>query len=336
MKNDLNMKGAWFVYDGDCPLCSSAAHAIRIKAKFGSLHLVNAREETEHPLLSQINDRKISLDEGMIIYADGTFHHGKQALKFMARQGAPKTAFSIFCKGLFWSDTLSSLTYPWMRGVRNYLLRRKKANQIDNLNSKEDPFFKPIFGGDWKQLPPVLKKHYAARPYRAETTLAIGTLDVMCRGPFKYLSGLFKIMGGVPPYNEKNVPATVRFYCQGQVPAFYFDREFKFKVSPAYSFKSRMMPLPNGDLVEVMRFGLGWRLNYSWEEERVRLNHRGYSFYVFGHHIPLPLTHILGKGYGEEWAIDENRFEMKAMLIHPIWGKLYEYTGQFEMMDKPP
>ncbi len=48
MKNDLNTKGTWFVSGGECPLCSSAAHAIRIKAKFDSLHLINAREETEH------------------------------------------------------------------------------------------------------------------------------------------------------------------------------------------------------------------------------------------------------------------------------------------------
>ncbi len=329
-----NGSGAWFVYDGDCPLCSSTAHALRIRRDFDSLHLINARHEADHPLIREITRRRLSLDEGMIIYANGVFYHGKSALKFMARYGDGRRPFSLFLKSLFWSDPLAALTYPWMRGTRNWLLRRRGADQIDNLGRSQEPFFKPIFGGDWDILPPVFKKHYNVRPFSEDTLLTTGTLDVMCRGIFKWFRPIFRFLRGVPPGNEKDVPVQVRFYCSGQVPAFYFDRHFDFKSQPPYRFLSGMKVLPGGDLVEVMGFGLGWRLQYAWEGDRVRLKHRGYMLSLFGHFIPLPLTWLMGEGYGEEWAIDDNHFGMKAILTHPLWGLLYEYTGTFKMTDK--
>lgn len=137
--SDDDKTGAWFVYDGECPLCNSAAQAFRMKREYGSIHLVDARKSADDPLIQEINKRGLDLDEGMVIYARGRFFYGKSALKFMAQYGDSRNVFMVFCKSLFWSDTISSLTYPWMRSVRNWLLRRQGIGQIDNLNSKNTP-----------------------------------------------------------------------------------------------------------------------------------------------------------------------------------------------------
>ena len=60
-------EGVWFVYDGDCPICTHAAHALKIKETYGSLHLLNAREKQSHPLIDEINKQCLDLDEGMVI-----------------------------------------------------------------------------------------------------------------------------------------------------------------------------------------------------------------------------------------------------------------------------
>ncbi|MCD8566648.1 MAG: DUF393 domain-containing protein, partial [Alphaproteobacteria bacterium] len=73
--------GVWFIYDGECPLCRSAAHALRIRKDYGALHLINAREAQNDPLVQEVNQRGLDLDEGMAIYADG---------RFLSRQGCPK------------------------------------------------------------------------------------------------------------------------------------------------------------------------------------------------------------------------------------------------------
>lgn len=129
--------GAWFVYDGECPLCNSAAHAFRIKQEHGSIHLIDARICAADPLIDAINERGLDLDEGMIIYAHGQFYHGKDALKFMAQYGDSQNVFMVLCKSLFWSNAISSLTYPGMRAVRNWLLRRRGIGPIDNLKNEK-------------------------------------------------------------------------------------------------------------------------------------------------------------------------------------------------------
>lgn len=333
MNNPAEKEGVWFVYDGECPMCTSAAHALRIKKDYGAIHLINARDATDEPLVKDINKRGFDLDEGMVIYASGRFYHGKDALKFMARYGDAGNLFTAFCKSLFWSEAISSLTYPWMRGTRNWLLRRKKAERIDNLKLKDIPTFKFIFGAAWESLPPVMKKHYANRPYTDDVTVVEGTLDVMCKQPLKLLAPVMRLMGQIPARNEQDVPVTVRFQSDKNTKAFHFNRVFNFQNGKPYAFRSRMLQIKENEVVEMMRFGLGWKMLYLWDGEKVILQHKGYVLRLFGHFIPVPLTMLMGKGYAEESVVDDDSFDMVTHITHPWWGKIYEYKGRFKIVE---
>ena len=323
--------GVWFIYDGDCPICNYAAEALRIKQVYGTLHTINAREASDDPLIEEINRLGLDLDEGMVIYASDQFFHGKDALKFIAQYGANKNLFMNFFKGLFWSDGLSSLMYPWLRGARNWLLKRKNVHRIDNLKLKNEPIFKSIFGDKWENLPPVMKRHYSNRPYTQDLTTVNGVLDVICRPPLLYLSPLMKLLGQIPTFNETNVPVTVHFQSDLNSKSFYFNRIFKFAKGKPYKFQSRMLQIEGNQVIEFMRFGLGWKLQYEWDGEKVILSHKGYALQFFGHLIPLPLTILMGAGYAEEHPVDDNTFDMQTHITHPWWGKIYEYKGRFEV-----
>jgi predicted DCC family thiol-disulfide oxidoreductase YuxK len=325
--------GVWFVYDGECPICNHAAEALRIKEDYGTLHTINARDVNADPLMDEINRRGLDLDEGMVIYTNGQFFHGKDALKFMAQYGEHKNIFMAVFKGLFWSDLLSRLMYPWLRGARNWLLRRKNIHRIDNLGLKNEPIFKSIFGDQWDDLPPVMKKHYTNRPYTQDTTTVRGVLDVMCKPPLLYLSPLMKLLGQIPIRNEANVPVTVHFQSDVNSRSFYFNRIFNFANSKPYPFQSRMLQIHGDEVIEIMRFGLGWKLQYAWDGEKVILSHKGYALQLFGHLIPLPLTMLMGAGYAEEHPVDDNTFDMQTHITHPWWGKIYEYKGRFEVSE---
>lgn len=331
MSNSAKKDGVWFIYDGECPLCTNAAHALRIKQKYGSLHLINARETTNDDLVKEATERGYDLDEGMVIYYEGHFYHGNDALTFMARHGSVQNAFTIFCKSLFWSDRISRLTYPWMRGTRNRLLRSRKIGRIDNLNCKEIPIFKPIFGETWDGLPPVIKKHYANRPYTNDKVTVKGQLDVSCAKHMQLLAPVFWLLGTVPPINEKSVPVTVHFESRPDTKEFCFNRIFHFKGRKPYEFRSRMVQVKDNEVIEVMRFGISWRMNYLWEDDKVILRHKGYALKAFGHFIPLPITFLLGRGDAEEWSVDDNNFDMRATITHPLLGQIYEYKGQFRI-----
>ena len=199
------------------------------------------------------------------------------------------------------------------------------------MNIKSEPTFKSIFGPSWDDLPPVMKKHYANRPYTDDLTIVEGTLDVMCRGPMRALSPLMKLMGQVPTHNEKNVPVTVKFQSERDTKAFAFNRIFNFRYAQPYTFYSRMMQIQENEVIEIMRFGLGWKMLYSWDGHKVVLRHRGYALRILGHFIPVPLTLMLGEGYAEEIPVDDNTFDMLTHITHPLWGKIYEYKGRFEI-----
>ena len=199
--------------------------------------------------------------------------------------------------------------------------------------SDKGSIFKSIFGNAWDDLPPVMHKHYANRPYTKECNTVDGVLDVMCAGPIKFLAPLFWFMGGIPPLSENAVPVVVSFESDEHTKAFHFNRTFHFKNRKPYSFRSRMIQITGNEVVEVMRFGLGWRMNYVWEDNCVRLKHKGYVLELFGRFIPLPLTLLMGEGNAEEVAVDENTFDMVVQITHPWWGKIYEYKGRFEVRE---
>ena len=261
------------------------------------------------------------------------FYHGENALRFMAQFGEPRGLFNLFNKFLFWSDQLSKIIYPWLRGIRNLLLKKRNIPRIDNLNLKKEPTFKSIFGEAWEELPLAIQKHYSIRPYSDDITIVEGTLDIMCTGPIKYFSTLFWIMGSIPPHNEKDVPVTVHFKSDRDTKCFHFVRTFYFKNRKPYQFRSRMIQTTGNEVIEIMRFGFGWKMNYLWEDNQVKLKHKGYVLKIFGHFIPLPLTALMGKGNAEETAIDDNHFKMFTDINHPHWGKIYEYKGCFEIKD---
>jgi hypothetical protein len=204
-------------------------------------------------------------------------------------------------------------------------------SRIDSLKLSTEPTFKNVFGDSWDDLPIVMKKHYVNRPYSKDRAIVEGTLDIMCAGPIKLLAPLFWLMGNIPPRNENGVAVTVYFDSDENSKAFHFNRIFYFKNRKPYHFRSRMVPVTDNEIIELMRFGFGWRMNYCWEDNRVKLKHKGYVFNLFGYLIPMPLTFFIGEGNAEEVAIDDNTFAMDVRITHSLWGEIYGYKGQFKV-----
>ncbi len=328
--NDMD-NGIWFVYDGDCPLCSYAAQALEIKQEYGELHLLNARGHPEHPLLREIDSRSLNLDEGMVIYHSNTFHHGKDALKFIARYGQPKGLFNRANRYLFQSDRLATIFYPWMRGVRNFLLKSLGRSKINNLRRNQPPIFSRVFGEQWEKLPPVFQQHYANRPYCDDKIIVEGILDVSCYSYMKLLRPFYRILGTVPVLTEKQVPVTVHFDSKNNSSAFHFNRTFYFAGKKPYHFRSRMIPIGHNEVVEVMRFGICWRTCFDYHNNRVTLTHRGYAIKLANFFLPLPITWLIGRGDAEEVAVDDSHFDMKVEMRSPLCGLVYSYAGQFKV-----
>lgn len=327
--------GVWFLYDGECPMCRSVAQAVRIKKRYGSLHLIDARHAQGHPLYIDVTRRGLSLDEGMVIFAEGQVFHGKDAVTFVGRFGDPITPTTILSKVLFQTKVVADLLYPVLRGCRNMLLAIKGVEQIDNLNVAARPTFQPVLGDAWQQMPPVFHRHYANRPFSNDVTVVEGVMDIACHGPMRWLAPVMNWMGQIPAMNESGVAVRVEYRSDPATRAFHFRRIFSLPDGRTYEFRSRMLQVDGAEMVEIMRFGLCWRFRCGWDGKKVFLRHLGYGLSIFGIRLPLPLGLLIGRSDAEETAVDDATFDMVTRIVHPWWGLVYEYKGRFTVTESP-
>lgn len=209
--------------------------------------------------------------------------------------------------------------------------RERALPSFDDRANNHKPIFQAVFGETWEKLPAVMRMHYANRPYSDDRVTVKGNLDVLCRGPIRALQPLLRLLGLIPPYNETHVPVTVVYESHPDSRDFSLNRTFHFANREPYRFNSRMRQVSGAEVVELMRFGIGWRMRYLWQDGKVILQHKGYLLNLFGRFIPLPLTALLGTVYAEETALDDSIFDMCVEIRHPWWGKIYGYSGRFEI-----
>lgn len=330
-----HLPGVWFVYDGDCPLCQHAAYATRIKQKYGQLHLIDARSQNQdHPLLKEIQHRCLDLDEGMVIFHNAKFYHGKSALNFMALHADKKGFLQYISLFLFRSETISNILYPVLRGIRNCLLKIRGVNQIKNLETSCAPIFQPIFAQNWNQLPLSLQRHYINRPYSTDKTTIKGKMSIDYHWIVNLIRPFYRILGSIPIQKAQDLPVTVIFSSNKNSRAFHFHRIFYF-ADAKYSFRSKMLQQKDNQVVEIMRFGFCWKITYLFNDNIVTLQHRGYALTLFNFYLPLPITWLIGRGDAQEIAIDDNSFSMRVIINHPLFGDIYNYSGTFTFVELP-
>lgn len=199
--------------------------------------------------------------------------------------------------------------------------------------SHRPPIFRDIFGKNWDRLPPVMQKHYANRPFSGDRVVVEGTMAVELSWLTRLLAPLLRLSGALVPIAGRDIPVTVTFRSDAASAAFCLDREFRFPGREAYRFRSVMIPMGGDEVIEWMPIGLGWRAAFSWVDEHVRLDHRGYAMRLFGKVLPVPLEFLLGRGEAREQAIDETTFRMSMAIRHRLFGKVYGYSGTFRIKE---
>ena len=119
----------WLVYDGACPFCAAAAQTVRIRAAAGTLHIVNAREAGDTPLMAEIRAQGLDLDTGIVVSLEGRLWHGVDALHLLALIGSTHGWLNRLNVALFRRRRLAAIAYPAMKAMRNlslFLLRRPR------------------------------------------------------------------------------------------------------------------------------------------------------------------------------------------------------------------
>jgi hypothetical protein len=197
-----------------------------------------------------------------------------------------------------------------------------------------NPIFADVFADQWEMLPLALRTHYANRPNSHDCVTVEGRLDIRIHPLMKPFAPLMAALGLLTPWAGEQVPCTVQFLSQPDGRAFIFDRRFRFAGRNSYQFRSELVAKGPHLVTEYMRCGVGWRCGYHFTGGRVVLAHKGYVWRLFGIDIPLPGAGLI-VGHGEAWeeATGGDRFAMFMGLRHPLFGRLYSYSGTFTVTE---
>ena len=191
------------------------------------------------------------------------------------------------------------------------------------------PIFKPVFGDTWVLLPKVFLRHYQISCDSNERVVAKGLMDIKTHGLLKLFKPIYRLLKMAPIISCKQVPCEVIYSSKAKTNYILLTRSFHFPNKKSYSFQSKMLPLYENVVLDIMHFGFCWKLKYYYEQNKIKLEHLGYGLKLCKYIIPLPITFILGKIEAYEYVIDEQKFGMYAHIKHPWFGILYSYQGEF-------
>lgn len=191
--------------------------------------------------------------------------------------------------------------------------------------------FEPVFGPKWPTLPGVLKQRYANRAHCDDEVVVDGTLTIHRSWWITILSPFLRLTGALLPYAGSDIPVQVRFNSRPHDNRIGFNRTFHFPGRKPYHFSSQLAPTQGDEVIEFMRFGLGWRMHLVYADNQVQLQHAGYVWRIAGFDLPIPLGLILGKSHAYEYAINDTQFGMHFAITHPLFGNVFGYEGQFTL-----
>jgi len=127
------------VYDKQCPACSFYCNLVQIKATVGELTLVNARED--HPVVQEITDAGLDMDQGMVLKMDGALYYDDEAIHMLSLIGSNSGIFNKLNYWMFRSRTRAAFLYPVLKFGRNLLLKLLRRTKINNLNFDNNDLF---------------------------------------------------------------------------------------------------------------------------------------------------------------------------------------------------
>lgn len=109
------------LYDGECPVCGAYMALARLRTLRPSLRVLDARQEPA--LVASLRVQGYDVNDSILVRVGERVYSGAAATRLISQLGsdnpAVRRAALYAIGGAPWSEAL----YPWLRGMRNGLLR---------------------------------------------------------------------------------------------------------------------------------------------------------------------------------------------------------------------
>jgi len=196
-------------------------------------------------------------------------------------------------------------------------------------NHQPEPLAKKALGeAAWNRLAEPVRRHYGlhceadeaiALQGRMQVTYPIGMLPLILSA---------RLFGALVHLRGEDVIVTVQNHTQTQATGLFWHRTFGFTRKNVI-FKSRMEHLQDNEIIEYVRFGMGIRMYLSERDGALVFKSNGYLWKLGFLKLRLPDWLLLGNAEIIESADGAEGVALDFNVVHPWWGKTYDYNGRF-------
>lgn len=182
-------------------------------------------------------------------------------------------------------------------------------------------------GNQWVDLPETLKNHYHSN--ESGENHAQGTLDIDYPWFMQWPLSLMRLMGGLPNRRGKDLKTIVSKTMKADKQN--WQRAIHFPDGKQIQFNSVFIADGDG-FIEYVNAFLGLKMTAFVKDNTLYYESRGYVLKLGKFKIPIPEWLALGHAsiIESEYNSDNQQiFTMDFKMVHPLFGELFSYKGQF-------
>ncbi len=180
-----------------------------------------------------------------------------------------------------------------------------------------------ILGDDWNKLPPALQAHY-----RFGETTDTGHMDIEFPRFMQPYLNVLRLLGALVNRRGRKVSTVVEKRAVEKRQ--YWRRTVRYLDGKVVYFNSFWISAEGNQVIEFVNPVFGLKMAVSVADGR--LYYQGVCIVIkLGPVlISVPEWLVLGRSSIVEKAVDETRFAMDFRIIHPLFGQVFRYSGEFE------
>ena len=200
------------------------------------------------------------------------------------------------------------------------------------MSASEGELFKKILGADWSRLHPDIQRRFDQNPAPGKPLRYRGELrELTCSRVGKVLGLLSMplIQGALIPYSDADFPVDIEVYSRPGSAAIFKQRIYRLHGRKPIQFTSFMLESARGEVLEYVGMGLGMKLVLAVRDGNLHFESDGYFWQLFGVRLPIPGWFTPGKTYLCHRNNDQDQFDIRIDIRHPLFGTTFTQAGVF-------
>jgi len=197
------------------------------------------------------------------------------------------------------------------------------------------PIFRLALGeAAWQRLAPVIRQHYDSAAFGTRRLILQGVMEEIFHAPWvKPWLCLARGFNALVPWQGRDVPVEVSNWADPAYPnTLFWHRLFHFADGGEHVFESRMELGGLGEIIELLRFGVGIRMRVSESGGALVYSARDHCWKIGPWILGIPNWALLGEARIVESMSADGGIHLDFTITHPWFGRSFGYRGRFILM----